>query len=187
MTAPPMVSASVVDSARLRMRAAGPADLEGIVETQADEEVRRFMGGPRDADAVRDFLTTAGVEKVTASPGSFIVADRVSDEMLGTIILSRRSAELPGHVAAGGNELEVAYLFRRHAWGRGYATEAVGAILRAAADELVDQPVLIVTQAANTASLRLAGRLGFHVVTTFEHFDAEQTLAVVTLHDFRSE
>ncbi|MFV8051877.1 GNAT family N-acetyltransferase [Mycobacterium sp. 48b] len=45
--------------------------------------------------------------------------------------------------------------------GRGYATEASRALLRCAAGQLADQPVVIVTQSANLAALRLADRLGF--------------------------
>nr|WP_083897890.1 GNAT family N-acetyltransferase [Nocardia vinacea] len=50
---------------------------------------------------------------------------------------------------------------RPDTWGAGPATEAATAVLRAAADELPDQPVLIVPQTANRRSLRLAVRLGF--------------------------
>jgi hypothetical protein len=56
--------------------------------------------------------------------------------------------------------------------------------LRTAASELPDQPVLIVTQTANTRSLALAARLGFRCVSTFEAYDAEQTLAVADLNAF---
>lgn len=59
-------------------------------------------------------------------------------------------------------------------------------MLRAAADELPDQPVLIATQTANKRSLRLAARLGFQPVSTFEWFDAGQTLCRAALHSFKA-
>ncbi|MER6563509.1 GNAT family N-acetyltransferase, partial [Streptomyces sp. NPDC001027] len=68
----------------------------------------------------------------------------------------------------------------------GLALEAATAALRAAAGELPDQPVLIVTQSANERSLRLAARLGFQRVGAFEAYDAEQTLAVAHLHAFKA-
>ncbi|RJO74199.1 acetyltransferase [Nocardia panacis] len=55
---------------------------------------------------------------------------------------------------------------------------------RAAAAELPDQPVLLVTQTVNERSLRLAARLGFETVDTFEEFGAQQILATVGLHTF---
>lgn len=75
---------------------------------------------------------------------------------------------------------------RRHAWGAGLAFEAATAALRAAADELPDQPVLIATQTANERSLRLAARLRSQPVRTFEWFDAEQTLCLASLHSFKA-
>jgi RimJ/RimL family protein N-acetyltransferase len=46
--------------------------------------------------------------------------------------------------------------------------------------------VILVTQTANTRSLRLAVRLGFQPVSTFEEYDAEQTLALASLHSFKA-
>jgi len=100
--------------------------------------------------------------------------------------LKRRDADLPGHVTQDGEELELGYLLRRDAWGAGLAFEAATAALRAAADELPDQPVILLTHTANERSLRLAVRLGFQPVSTFELFDAEQTLGVASLHSFKA-
>lgn len=99
-------------------------------------------------------------------------------------MLDRRTADLPGHVTAEGGELELSYLLRHSSQGAGLAFEATTAALRAAAAELPDQPVLLVTRTANSRSLRLAARLGFRRVGTFEAYDAEQTLAAAELHSF---
>ncbi|MBF6300524.1 GNAT family N-acetyltransferase [Nocardia amamiensis] len=101
-------------------------------------------------------------------------------------MLNRRSADRPGHLTEDGEELELTYLLRRDAWGAGLAFEAATAALRAAAAELPDQPVLVVTQTANHRSLKLATRLGFQPVSTFEAFDAQQTLATARLHAFKA-
>lgn len=85
-----------------------------------------------------------------------------------------------------GEELELSYVLRREAWGAGLAFEAATALVRDAAAELPDQAVLIVTQTGNERSRRLANRLGFAEVGTFEQFDAEQTLAVARLHSFQA-
>jgi len=75
-------------------------------------------------------------------------------------------------------------LSRATNWGAGYAFEAAAAILRAGAAELADQPVILITQSANTRSRRLADRLGFRFVRTFHAYDAEQTLSAADLHTF---
>ncbi|SDM11266.1 acetyltransferase [Nonomuraea jiangxiensis] len=43
---------------------------------------------------------------------------------------------------------------------------------------------MVVTQTANRRSLRLAVRLGFRQVGTFEEFGAEQALYTAGLHSF---
>ncbi|MEV0339855.1 GNAT family N-acetyltransferase [Nocardia sp. NPDC050713] len=72
-----------------------------------------------------------------------------ADNLIGTFELKRRAADEPGHVTDDGQELELGYLMRRHAWGAGLAFEAAAAVLRTAAAELPDQPVLVATRTAN--------------------------------------
>jgi RimJ/RimL family protein N-acetyltransferase len=119
-----------------------------------------------------------------AIPGSYVIADNSTNEFLGTMMLGRRPGDVPGHVIEGGEELELSYVLRRRAWGNGFAFEAATALLQAAADELPDQPVVLVTQSANERSLKLATRLGFTVADTFDQFDAQQTLGVAQLRQF---
>jgi RimJ/RimL family protein N-acetyltransferase len=178
------VAATRIEGERVRLRKARNDDASGLIETQTDERVRRYLGGPRAERDVRALVESAGAATLLAPAGCFVVATSGTDEMLGTMVLSRRSPELPGHVQEGGNELELTYVFLPHAWGHGYALEAAEALLQCAAVELSDQPVVIITQTANRASLRLAERLGFRVVGTFEQYAAEQTLATARLGTF---
>lgn len=180
------VTALGIECERVLLRKARDGDADGVVEIQADDEVRRYLGGARPEPVVREAIAAGGAARLTAEPGSYVVADRFTDAMLGTVVLNRRDPDAPGHVAEEGNELELSYVFRRSAWGLGYASEAATALLRAAAAMFADQPVLIVTQSANRASLKVARRLDFRVVGTFEQFDAEQTLLVAPLHAFTS-
>ncbi|MFE9319650.1 GNAT family N-acetyltransferase [Nocardia sp. NPDC052278] len=75
---------------------------------------------------------------------------------------------------------------RRDSWGAGLAFEAATAALHAAAAELPDQPVLIITQTANQRSLKLVARLGFQPISTFEAFGEQQTLATARLYTYRA-
>ncbi|MEU3887708.1 GNAT family N-acetyltransferase [Streptomyces sp. NPDC029041] len=185
MATSPALSATEIATPRLRLRAAHDADRAGLIELQTDPRVRSHLGGPRPRSAVEQYFDARGVAHVTDKPGSFVIADRTTDDLLGMLLIHRRPLDLPGHVTEEGGELELTYVLRRAAWGRGLAFEAATAALRAAASELPDQPVLIVTQTANTRSLALAARLGFRPVGTFEAYEAEQTLAVAGLHTFQ--
>ena len=78
---------------------------------------------------------------------------------------------------SGAGALELSYVLPVAAWGHGYATEAGVAILAWAAERF-DEPVVVCTQSANTASLALAARLGFTELERFEEFGAEQWYGV---------
>ncbi|MDQ0964392.1 RimJ/RimL family protein N-acetyltransferase [Streptomyces sp. B4I13] len=182
----PTLSATEIRTDRLRLRTAHDGDIDAFIELLTDPQVRAHLGGPRPRSTVEQYFDANGIGTVAARPGTFVVADSESDRCVGTLVLGRRSPDLPGHLTEEGAELELSYVLRRGSWGAGLALEAAAAALRVAAGELPDQPVLIVTQTANERSLRLAARLGFQRVGTFEAYDAEQTLAVAPLHAFKA-
>ncbi|MEV6521627.1 GNAT family N-acetyltransferase [Longispora sp. NPDC051575] len=185
MSVPPILSAARIEAARVVLRKARDADRDRLIELRTDPDVWAHLGGPLPREAVERRLAEIGPAAATAAPGAFVIADRATDDLIGTVTLSRRAADLPGHVTEDGGELELGYLLRRDAWGAGLAYEAAAAVLRAAAAELPDQPVILVTQTANVRSLRLAARLGFEPVGTFEQFGAGQTLGrLARLHSF---
>ncbi|MDQ2709242.1 MAG: GNAT family N-acetyltransferase [Actinomycetota bacterium] len=180
------LSAMEITSDRLLLRKAHDTDREGLIELFTDHEVRTYLGGPRPRSDVKQYLDTLGAANTTSKPGSYVIADNTTNRLIGTLMLDRRSADRPGHITEEGEELELSYVLRRSAWGVGLAFEAATVALRAAAAELPDQPVLVVTQTANQRSLKLAIRLGFHHVNTFEEFGAEQALGTVQLHSFKA-
>ncbi|MDX3310512.1 GNAT family N-acetyltransferase [Streptomyces sp. NPDC054884] len=182
----PTLSAPEILTDRLRLRRAYDGDVEGLIELQTDPQVRAHLGGPRPRSVVEQYFDANGIGAVAARPGTYVIADKETDRCVGTLVLDRRSPDLPGHLTEEGAQLELSYLLRRGSWGAGLALEAASAVLRAAAVELPDQPVLIVTQTANERSLRLATRLGFQRVGTFEAHDTEQTLAVADLRAFKA-
>lgn len=109
-------------------------------------------------------------------PGVFAVES--AGEFIGAVTLGRRDPERAGHLSESANEVEVSYLFVPASWGNGYATEAVSAVLVWAAAHLPSEPIVLCTQAANEASVRLAARLGFREVERFVEYDAEQWFGV---------
>lgn len=56
----------------------------------------------------------------------------------------------------------VAYVLGRAAWGRGYATEAVAAMLQHLADTVGVQQAMAMVEQDNARSIALLQRLGFH-------------------------
>lgn len=179
------MTALFIDAGDLVLRKALEHDREPLIDHVTDPEVRAHLGGARPRDTAARHLDEAGVAAVTDAPGSFVIADKLTDAFVGTMSLTRRGVHHPRHVRPTGKELELSYTLNRPAWGRGLAYRSATAVLRTAAAELPDEPVIVVTQSANIRSLNLARRLGFVAASTFEEFGAEQTLAVVNLHDHR--
>jgi RimJ/RimL family protein N-acetyltransferase len=182
----PTLSAVRIEADRVVLRGTREADRERLIELRTDPEVGAYIGGPSERAAVERRIDEVGMAGLTKAPGLFAVADKATDAFLGTVQLLRCAADDPGHLTEGAEELELGYLLHRDAWGAGFAFEAATAVLRAAAAELPDQPVILRTQTANERSLRLADRLGFRPVRTFEAYGAEQTLCAADLHDFRA-
>src|SRR5690625_2138660 len=167
-------------AAGLLLRKATGGDERAYIELSSDTRVRLHLGGPVPVERVRARLKTQGTSSITADPGAYVIADGATDELLGLVSLERRPASRPGHVA--GDELELSYLLRRKFWGKGIASRAASLLLQTAAQHYEDQPVLVVTQTSNEASLALARRLGFQHAGTFREFGAEQWLGVRQLH-----
>ncbi len=172
-----------IETDRLRLRGSTSTDRDVVIEMATDREVRAYLGGSSNIATVEQ-----GLEQPTPIHSStsrrYLITDRETDQVFGTVEISRRAADRPGHVLADGNELELSYTLRRSAWGHGFATEAAQALLVQVANAEPDQPVLILTQTANQRSLKLARRLGFILKGTFVEFGAEQTMAVASLHMF---
>lgn len=172
-------------SERLSLRQLKAGDIEELVELASSSDVRRHLGGPADPAAVRREIETVVAAGVLGRPEQVGVADATTDELLGMLVLEHRDPDRPGHVTDARDELELSYVFRPSAWGHGFAEESIRTLLAACAQALPDQPIVLVTQSANTPSLKLAQRLGFQHVDTFVEFGAEQWFGTVPLDHFR--
>jgi RimJ/RimL family protein N-acetyltransferase len=154
---------------RLVLRESEARDRAAFIELLASPEVHTYLGGPR----LRDELERQIPEVPGRWPGSF-VAD-LDGAMIGQILLRRATGH--GRPAAVG-KADLGYLFLPRAWGFGYAAEACAAALDWLAGVLPGEPVVLTTQSANVASMRLAAKLGFTEVERFEAWGAEQWLGM---------
>ena len=84
------------------LRKARDTDREGIVEVLTDPEVRAYLGGRRPRQGVEPFLDQAGTARIAAAAGSYVIADRQTDRLVGILGLGRRAAGRPGHVTGEG-------------------------------------------------------------------------------------
>jgi RimJ/RimL family protein N-acetyltransferase len=152
-----------ITTERLRLRRSRPGDAERIAAYRSDPEVRRFQGWDRtDADGVR-----AEIEEMArrrpGEPGwvQLSVEDRATGELVGDVGLSP-AADEPGVIKLG---YTIAPEFQR----RGFATEAVRALVDYAFDVLGADLVRIYAAGDNVASHRVAEKAGLRLVERFRH------------------
>jgi RimJ/RimL family protein N-acetyltransferase len=159
---------------RLLLRRTEARDRDGFIALMCSADVRRYLGGARPREDVEREVPQVPGDR----PGVFAV--EADGALIGHVFVNRREADRPGHLREQGEEVEVGYVFLPASWGHGYATEAVTAVLAWVEQVLPGEPVVLCTQAANAASVRLARRLGFVEVDRFVEFDAEQWFGVRT-------
>jgi ribosomal-protein-alanine N-acetyltransferase len=141
-----------------------PGDRDAVLDLARDAPVWRHLGGPRSAERA-----TAWASGVTASAGHRAIRE---DGLVGLLSLA------PHH---DGADMELSYLLASRCWGRGLATEVLGAGLARLGPETGLSRVVAETQVANARSVRLLERLGFVPERRVERFGAEQAIYAARL------
>ncbi len=149
---------------RLRLRRSRPEDAEDISAYRSDPDVHRYQGWERTDPAGIRAEIEAMAARVPGEPGGWVqfsVEERESGRLVGDVGLSPAEEE-PGVIKVG---YTIAPAFQ----GRGYATEAVGALVRYAFDVLEADVVRAYASAENVPSIRVAEKVGMRLMERFEH------------------
>lgn len=140
-------------TARLRLRRPALADAPGIYARYAsDPEVTRWMGWPRHLSVAdtEGFIRWSDQVWGAAPAGPYLIEEREGGRLLGSTGLD---LETPWRAATG-------YVLARDAWGRGYATEAVLAMVSLA--EALQLPRLYaICHVSHRASAHVLEKGGF--------------------------
>ncbi len=171
-------------TARLRLREFTEADVDNLVALDGDPEVVHFItaGRPTPQVEIEQEILPRWLRYYDESPGLgfWAAEEKASGAFVGWFHL--RPGD--GH---GYDEPELGYRLRRSAWGKGYATEGLRALIDKAFAELSITRVLAETMAVHTASRRVMEKSGLRQVRLFhadwpvkipgdEHGDVEYAL-----------
>ena len=136
---------------RLLLRPPTLSDVEPMFEIHQDPDVMRFVGKSGDISvAWRNVAMMIGHWQMLGY-GMWIIENRADGQVIGRAGLWNE---------AGGPGLELGWLIRRSAWGRGFATEASRAALDWAWRHLDTDRIISVIHAENAQSIRIAEMLG---------------------------
>lgn len=144
-----------IDTARLRLRALADADIPSLFAIFSNAEAMRYWSRGAMSDLAEAAELLAEIER-GAEEGALLqwgLARREDDVVIGTCTLygferAHRRAEL-------------GYILRRDHWGRGYAGEALTALLDYAFDVLGLHRIEADIDPRNAASIRSVEKLGF--------------------------
>lgn len=150
----------ILTTQHLTLRPVCLADRANLIALEADTEVMRYLNGgqpvPEAGLLDADFLTPRGQE-----PEVLAAHHRPTGVFLGWFALFDEGW-VEGHRTA-----ELGYRLMRTAWGNGYATQGVQALVDVAFGPLGFDRIRAETMAVNQASRRVLEKAGFHHTETF--------------------
>ena len=161
-------SAPKLTTARLTLTAHAPTDLEDCAAMWTDPRVYTMIGGqPRTREDVWIRLLRSIGQWTLFGYGSWIARDTATGHLIGELglIEARRAIDPPIDATP-----ETGWTLAGDAQGKGYASEALAAIL-AWTDARIPATTCIIDP-ANAPSIRLAERLGYGLRTTGTYRDA---------------
>lgn len=144
---------------RLQLSPLTPSDTGEMTALYSDPEVSRYVGGERlTPQTVPQQVEAFAAEWAERGYGQSAVRERGSGRFIGRIGL---------HFWPHWNEVELGYVLRADAQGRGFASEGSRAWIRRAQDQGIAKHLIANIHPENAASIRLARTLDF----TFERED----------------
>lgn len=151
---PRMPTLPTFHTARLTVRQRTLEDLPACLAMDRDPDVTKFIPGPwrnpvRHEAFVRERI---GVDFGAGFGYWSVFAHEHPDRFLGWILLIPYDGVGP--------EIEIGWRFNREAWGHGYATEAAKPVLDHAFETLKLDRVVADIDPANSASIRVALKIG---------------------------
>ncbi len=151
-----------LETERLILRNFAPADIEDLHAQLSDPEVMRYYSHPSSREESEKWLEGILRDYETNGFGMLAVCLRGTGGYAGQAGVVRRQID-------GRERHYLAYLIRKDLWGNGYATEAARKVLQYAFDELDIEKVEALIRPDNTASVRIADKLGMKVEPVAEH------------------
>ena len=142
---------------RLILREYATEDFEEVHEYSRDPETVRFMTwGPNSPEDTRKFIQLA-ITQLSVEPRvnyHFVVTLRKTHRIIGGCGIHIRRPEHRG--------AEIGYCFNSNYWGKGYATEAMGALLKFGFKELNLHRIIATCDPANIGSEYVMQKNGLH-------------------------
>lgn len=160
-----------LSSERLELRAWHVDDAPGALEMYGNPEVVRYIGNETvgSLQEMREKLAAWIAATPSNGPGLGTWCVRHEGEIVGAAMLNR-PRDLQGQ--RDRSVVQVGWHLAPRVWGRGLATEAGRRLLRYGFETLGLSRIICLVEPPNTASIRVAERLGMaHVGRTTQYYE----------------
>ena len=148
-----------IETERLLLRPFTADDAEALHAIWGDPAARRFGGdwpGPETVADTRRYLEPILAGQAERGYASWAVVERETGRLIGDCGL---------FLADGvGPDVELAYGLAADVWGRGYATEAAAACVRAGFEQLGLERIVADVDPGNAASARVLEKVGMRPI-----------------------
>lgn len=146
-----------IETKRLSLRLLTENDLDNLQKLNADPDVRAFFpdGTQNREQTKKRMLELINNYKSHNLPG-FIILEKEPHTFLGRC----------GFSLLENNEVEVGYLLHKNYWGKGYATEALNALLNWAKKNIKRQYIIAFAPTHHVASQRVMEKCGMTLYKT---------------------
>jgi RimJ/RimL family protein N-acetyltransferase len=145
-----------IETDRLRLRRLTETDVDALHAIYGDAATMQFIGASgrptADLDGTRRVLDWLLAHEREHGFGLWAIDERDGEAMVGIAGLLL--------VEGSGPEIEAVYLIRRDRWRRGYATEALRAVLEHGHDDLGLRRIIAIAWPQHDRSLRVMERAG---------------------------
>ncbi|MFN2236292.1 MAG: GNAT family N-acetyltransferase; N-acetyltransferase, partial [Anaerolineales bacterium] len=145
----------ILQTKRLRLRRLQSSDVEALIELWSDPEVTKHLGGPRDRGKLEKIFEEEVKNPFAEQYDLWPVEEKQLKEVIGDCGLLAKEVD-------GREEIELVYVFKAPAWGKGYATEIGQALVQYAFEELQLGRVIALIEPENEASERVALKIGMN-------------------------
>jgi RimJ/RimL family protein N-acetyltransferase len=159
--------ATRIETERLIVRTFQGRDGDAWVAMFSDPDVTRFLPeGPRTDEAFQNQLSARHAMEAELGYAMWAVEARATSTFIGQCGLRPAAAMDP----KAGAEIDLAYHFTRASWNKGYATEAVVAVLAHGLGPVGLDRVMAVALPENVGSWRVMEKAGMQYEGTADYY-----------------
>ncbi len=157
---------------RLYLRELEHDDVEDLYEMDADPAVHRYIENKpvQSRDEISRVIGMLKEQYRTFGIARWAVIDKENNECIGWAGLKYFNEPINNH----SNIYELGYRFKQKHWGKGFATESAGAVLKYGFNILGLEKIYAITHPDNDNSKRVLTKLGFEYKERFD-YDGDPT------------